>query len=292
MNLIVATTQFSLRVLKNENDFWERAELLILKARAQNAELILFPEYFSLSWILNQANQGSFLDRIKQVNSFLPVFKEKFQLLANKHQLCIVAGTVPILQNNQLLNRCFVFEPILSKEHPAIDDENKSNLYQDKINMTRFENEEWGVSSGQLPVTVFNLKGIKIGIAICYDIEFPKYCLELAKQKVDLILVPSCTDDVHGYWRVRHCAEARCIENQAFVVMSSIVDGNSNYPEISEHHGQGGFYTPCDIGFPEGGVLKLGDVNQEGVAVANLDFVLLEKIRKNGTVLNLRDQLS
>jgi predicted amidohydrolase len=126
-------------------------------------------------------------------------------------------------------------------------------------------------------------------VTTCYDVEFPAVTALAAQSRVDLLLVPSCTDDVHGYWRVRHCAQARTIENQCYVMMSSIVGGNKPWSEIDIHYGQGGIYTPCDVGMPEGGVKKLGLINVEGVITEELSHADLERLRKNGTVLNLRD---
>jgi predicted amidohydrolase len=155
--------------------------------------------------------------------------------------------------------------------------------------MTRFEDEEWSVATGQPVVRIFEWKGATIGIAICYDVEFPEYVRKLVQKDVDLILVPSCTDDIHGYWRVRHCAEARGVEGQVYVVMSSIVRNDPAHPEIDAHYKQAGWFTPCDKAFPPGGILALGNLNQEDVATHLLDFALIEDVRKNGTVLNRRD---
>ena len=71
--------------------------------------------------------------------------------------------------------------------------------------------------------------------------------------------------------------------------MSSIVEGNKSFPEIGLHYGKGALLSPCDIGMPEGGIIKEGTKNKEGVAVAPLDLGILQKIRREGTVLNLRD---
>lgn len=156
--------------------------------------------------------------------------------------------------------------------------------------MTRFENEEWSVQGGAKEVKTFDFGGFKTAILTCYDSEFANLSQVLGAAGVELLLVPSCTDAEHGYWRVRHCCEARTIENQLFVVMSSIVGGDPRFSEIDTHYGQGGIFTPCDVGFPFNGVLATGSLNQEGIAVAELNLPRLREIRQNGTVLNLRDQ--
>lgn len=277
--MIVATTQFSLKECTPE-EFWDRVRRLCQEAKAQNADFLLFPEYFSLSFIL-QHGVGTFREKILNSRDQEKKFIESFQKLSNEFGLCLVAGTIPHLEGKgrktKIVNRCWIFRP------------KKKAIFQDKIHMTRFESEEWKVEANKSTITTFKHKGALCAVAICYDVEFPSYCSSIAATKAEIIFVPSCTDDEHGYWRVRHCAEARGIENQSYLVMSSIVEGNVKYPEISEHFGRGVIITPCDIGFPNGGIAAEGYVNQEGIAATDLDLDLLKKIRKNGTVLNLRD---
>lgn len=240
------------------------------------AKLIQFPEYFSLSWLV-KLHAGNFTEGLRSFSQYQAMFDERFLALAKKLNMVIVAGTVPFSIKKKLVNRAYIFLPSGEK------------LHQDKHNMTRFETEEWNVSPGESTVSVFEYLGVKYGVAICYDIEFSSYTEKLVAKDVDVILVPSCTDDVHGYWRVRHCAQARAVESQSYVIMSSIVGGDKAHTEIDGHYGQVGFFTPCDKGFAEGGVQLLGDLNSENAHVAELDLAKLRDVRKNGTVLNRRD---
>lgn len=277
----VSTTQFALDPLSHSEDFFLRCEKLILEAKNQGSRVILFPEYFSLSWLLFKIGEPAFRQNLLRSNEVLEEFKARFQTWANSHDMAIVAGTVPVVElqgaEDQIFNRCFVFRP-----HAEI-------VYQDKINMTRFEDEEWKVQGGAPLLKTFKVGEFLCAVATCYDVEFPAVCAMAAEVGVELLFVPSCTDDVHGYWRVRHCAQARTIENQCFVVMSSIVGGDPRWSEIEIHHGQGGVYTPCDVGMPEGGVASLGSVNKEGLVTADIERSEILRIRQNGTVLNLRD---
>jgi predicted amidohydrolase len=145
------------------------------------------------------------------------------------------------------------------------------------------------VNEGAPLVTTFEFRGVNCAVLTCYDSEFAGLSRVLGEARVELLLVPSCTDTEHGYWRVRHCCEARSVENQLFVVMSSIVEGDRRHPEIEAHHGQGGIFAPCDQGFPANGLLALGEAQKEGLALADLDFDRLTEVRANGAVLNLRD---
>lgn len=277
MKIKVASTQFDLKGLKDPQEFWDRVERLAKSASGQGAKLLQFPEYFALSWMLSHHGQ-KFSAALDGFSKLAAEFDKHFFELAKTYDMAIVAGSVPVVEGGRRVNRSFVYFP------------DGKRLFQDKLNMTRFESEEWSVAKGQPQIGVFEWQGVRWGIAICYDVEFPEYVRELVQKDVDIIIVPSCTDDVHGYWRVRHCAEARGVESQSYVVMSSIVGGDPHHPEINVHHGAAGFFTPCDVGFPEGGILRVGDLNQENVHVAELDIDALVKVRANGTVLNRRDQ--
>lgn len=278
MSLVkVASTQFDLKAVSNPTEFWDRVRALVSRAANQGSKVIQFPEYFSLSWLLS-LHEHNFSASLDGFATYAQEFHNQFKLLSKEFDMAILAGTVPVLHDGRRVNRAYIYLP------------NQEPLSQDKQNMTRFEDEEWTVAKGQASYTVFEWQSVRWGVAICYDVEFPEYVRGLVSHDVDVILVPSCTDDVHGYWRVRHCSEARAVESQSYVVMSSIVGGDPNHPEINYHHGAAGFFTPCDVEFPEGGVLLTGSVNQEDVHVAELDFDKLKRVRVNGTVLNRRDQ--
>ncbi len=273
----VSTTQFSLQPLQDEKHFWGRVETLIKQATLEQSAVILFPEYFSLSWLLKRKGEATFRKNLTRASELVPEFLAQFQSFADCYKIAIVAGTVPVNDQDQIFNRSYIFRsgvPVVS---------------QDKINMTRFENEEWQVSQGASKLNVFTLGDCSCAVTTCYDVEFPAVTALAAEQGVDVLFVPSCTEDVHGYWRVRHCAQARAIENQCYVVMSSIVGGHPDWSEIESHYGQGGIYTPCDVGMPEGGVRKLGALNSEGLVTDEISKLELDRLRKNGTVLNLRD---
>lgn len=104
-------------------------------------------------------------------------------------------------------NRAFLFRPDGSSDH------------QDKLQMTRFENERWGIGAGDT-IKTFDTAFGRIGIDICYDSEFPLIARRQVEQGADVILVPSCTDTLAGYWRVRIGCQARALENQCYVVQS------------------------------------------------------------------------
>ncbi len=246
-------------------------------ARVEGAAAICFPEYFALSYGLLLETTGSFRERIRRFTNHVPEFNSRLQSLAQQYEMAIVGGTVPVVSDGQLLNRCHIIRP----GYPIV--------HQDKIHMTRFEDEEWKVVGGARTLLAFHWRNVLCSVAICYDIEFPQISLALAEAGTQVVFVPSCTDTEHGYWRVRHSAAARAIENQVFIVMSSIVEGDTQHPEIDAHFGQGVILSPCDGSFPANGILAEGRVGHEGVTTQNSDMAQLTHIRHHGAVLNLRD---
>jgi predicted amidohydrolase len=273
----VASVQFSLRPIAEDKEFWGRIYQFVTIASAENADCILFPEYFSLSWILSKFPGEKFRAALLKSAQLESEFLTRFQALCESDKITIIAGTHPQVEGDNIFNRSWIFQP------------GKYPIHQDKVNMTRFESEAWNISPGKRAVQTFQMAGATCAVAICYDVEFPSYAAAAAEAKTELLFVPSCTDDVHGYWRVRHCAEARAIENQSYVLTSGIVEGNANYLEIESHYGEGVLLSPCDLSFPAGGLISKSKANEENMFLAELDLHPLREVRKSGTVLNLRD---
>lgn len=264
--------------ISSEAEFWQRLENLCKKAASDGAKAIVFPEYFSLSLMMFQNAGKSFRESLYGSRSHSEGVKERARGLVRTLGLAINLGTLPWFEAGKLLNRSWMLMP------------DGREIFQDKIFMTRFENEQWSVHAGAREIKVFDLGGFKTAILTCYDSEFANLSQVVGAAGVELLLVPSCTDAEHGYWRVRHCCEARTVENQLFVVMASIVGGDPRFPEIDAHHGQGAIFSPCDAQFPPNGLLAAGTVNQEGLCVTDLNLSDLREVRRNGSVLNLRDQ--
>jgi predicted amidohydrolase len=173
-------------------------------------------------------------------------------------------------------NRCFLFRPDGDSE------------FQDKLQMTRFENEQWFIAAGD-EIKTFDTEFGRIGIDICYDSEFPMIARKQVEQGADLILVPSCTDTTAGYWRVRIGCQARALENQCYVVQSPTV-GLAPWSEaVDVNIGAAAVYTPVDYGYPDNGVLAIGELNQTQWVYADIDLGSIAKVRQTGQVFNYRD---
>ena len=75
---------------------------------------------------------------------------------------------------------------------------------------------------------VIELPFAKVGFNICYEAEIPECAATLTEQRAESILCPSFTFTEFGFWRVRHCAAARAIENQRFAAGVNRVGADGN----------------------------------------------------------------
>ncbi|MEX1189929.1 MAG: nitrilase-related carbon-nitrogen hydrolase, partial [Bacteroidia bacterium] len=130
----------------------------------------------------------------------------------------------------------------------------------------------------------------KIGILICYDVEFPELGRLLADEGMDILFVPFLTDTQNGFSRVRHCAQARAIENECFVVIAGSVGNLPNVHNMDIQYAQSMVFTPCDFSFPTNGVKAEATPNTEMILIADVNIDLLRELHTFGSVRNLKDR--
>ncbi|MBW0002903.1 MAG: carbon-nitrogen hydrolase family protein [Hyphomicrobiales bacterium] len=244
----------------------------------QGAELLVFPEYgaLELASLSGREAAGDLQRSIAAVSTHLPQADAAHARLARRHGVAILAGSAPERQaDGTVRNVARFFMP------------DGSCGRQEKIVMTRFEREQWGVSGGT-ELFVYDIGMARIGIAICYDVEFPLIARALAEAGAEVILAPSCTDTVHGYFRVRVGAQARALENQCVVVQAPLVGSVDWSPAVDINRGAAGFFGPPDLGFPEDGVIAQGEMDKPGFVTSRLDLEAIARVRAEGQVFNFR----
>jgi predicted amidohydrolase len=136
----------------------------------------------------------------------------------------------------------------------------------------------------------FNTDCGKIGILICYDVEFPELGRILADEGMNILFVPFLTDTQNGYSRVRHCAQARAIENECYVALAGSVGNLPNVHNMDIQFSQSVVFTPCDFAFPTTGIKAEATPNTEMILVADVDLDLLKELHQFGSVRNLKDR--
>lgn len=250
----------------------------VARAADRGAGLLSFPEYggMELTALLPESLRADLRAQIPALEKFHADFRATYEGLAKQHGVFLQAPSLPVVTENGVRNRAYLFGP-------------EGCLgFQEKRQMTRFEKEEWGIAGGGA-LKLFALGEVKLGIAICYDIEFPLIAHALAKAGADLILAPSCTDTLAGAHRVHIGARARALENQVYVAVAPTVGAARWSPAVDSNVGWAALYGPPDRGFPDDGTLARGEWNIAGWVMAELDLPRLVAARGQAQVFTRSD---
>ncbi len=254
-----------------------KLDALVGDGAAGGAGLLVLPEYACMETAAFCAGTGDAPAELAGVCALQPRLLALFTDLARRHQVWLLPGSMPVGTPPGPVHNC---APLISPHGQA--------RFQEKRTMTRFEAERWGVAPGAAP-RVFDTPWGRIGIAICYDVEFPTLVRAQAEQGAWLVLAPSCTDSLHGFNRVRLSARARALENQCFVAVAPTVGLAPALATLDENHGYAAVFGPVDRGFPEDGVILRGTLDRPGWVFADLDPARLDAVRQDGAVRNFRD---
>lgn len=274
----IAAWQYPIEQLASFDAWRDKLAAGIGHAASQGAELVIVPEYASMELTaLDLA--PTLVEQVDAMQALLPDYLATYANLATKHGLAIVGGSFPERTPEGVINRARIHAGTAS-------------IVVDKLQMTRFEAESWNVIAGH-GQTVVELRSsagtFKLGVAICYDSEFPLLVRRLAEAGADIIAVPSCTDTDAGYHRVRTSCRARALENQCYVIQVPTVGMAPWSIALDANIGAAGVFAPPDVGFPSDGVVATGTYNEPGWLVADLDLAALAEVRKSGHVFNDRD---
>ncbi len=248
----------------------------VVAAGAKSAELLLLPEYSCMEAAAAVADQPTAAAELAAACRITDRLLEIMIACAQRHKTWLMPGSLPYHAAGKIRNRA-----------PLINPAGKI-AFQDKRVMTRFESESWGVQAGE-PPGVFKTPWGTIGASICYDSEFPMLARAQVERGAWLLLVPACTDTLHGFNRVRISAQARALENQCFVALAPTVGLAPWSATLDENHGQAGIYGPIDRGFSPDGVIAEGRMDVAGWVFATLDPIALTTVRTQGAVLNHAD---
>lgn len=276
--LRIAAAQYPIEFLETWERFEHKLERLVTEAASAGAKLLVFPEYGSmeLASLFPREVYSDLALQLDRLQGLLPRYREFHAQLARRQGLYICASSFPERVGGEYHNRSYFFSP-----QGRFD-------FQEKLVMTRFENERWLIRKGA-GIKVFETGLGRIGINVCYDVEFPLIARAQAEAGALLILTPSCTDTLAGYHRVRVGCQARALENQCFVVQAPTI-GEAGWSEaVDVNIGAAGVYAPPDRGMPDDGVLAIGELNKPQWIYADLDLGAAARVRNEGQVLNARD---
>ena len=272
----VGSVQWQMRSVKSVDELMHHIEFFVDALAGYKCDFALFPEFFNIA-LMGLTPEESPAESIRTLAQFTEPVRDAMRSLALSYNINIVAGSMPVYENSELYNVSFLMRRDGSMES------------QYKLHPTPDERAYWGVRGGDR-LKVFDTDAGKIGILVCYDCEFPEPARILADQGMQILMVPFWTDTKNGYQRVRHCAQARAIENECYV---AITGSCGNLPKVENadiQYSQSAVFTPSDFAFPHDGVAAESTPNTEMTLIVDLDLNKLKVLHERGGVRNLRDR--
>lgn len=276
--LKVASAQYPIGQPKTLAEWEEKVALWTKNGAATGAALLVYPEYAAIEQAacFGPEVYGDLKETLAKVAELTPERVQFHAELAKKHKVHILVGSGPLRSSDgQYVNAAQLITP-----DGAVG-------VQEKLVMTPFE-RDWGISAGNT-VRVFKTKLGVFGIAICYDSEFPLLVRAMAEAGAEVVLVPSCTERVSGYHRVRTGSLARALENAIATVQSPTVGDAPWSPAVDFNAGAAGIYVPSEQGVSDTGVLAEGTLNAAEWVTGTIDLERLRRVRETGEMHNYCD---
>ena len=273
----IGLVQWQMRTYQDVDDLIEQVEFFVDSVSSYKADFILFPEYFNAP-LMAAFNKMGEAQSIRALAEFTEKIRDRFRELAISYNINIITGSMPFIKKDGgLYNVGF-----LCRRDGSVE------MYE-KIHVTPDEQKFWGLSQGS-QVKTFDTDCGRIGILICYDVEFPELSRLMADQGMQILFVPFNTDTQNAYNRVRICAQARAIENECYVAIAGSVGNLPKVQNMDIQYAQSAVFTPCDFQFPYNGRRAEATPNTEMILVADVDLNQLSELHTYGSVRNLRDR--
>lgn len=270
--------QWQMRLYESLTDLMNQAEYFVDAVSGYKADFILFPEFFATP-LMAEYNHLNQVEAIRNLAQHTPKIRDKFAELAVSYNINIITGSLPYLDEDDesLYNISYLCH------------RNGTHESYRKIHITPSESMSWGMVGGD-EIRVFDTDCGKVGIQICYDVEFPELSRIHAEQGMSILFVPFLTDTQNGYNRVRRCAQARAVENECYVAIAGCV---GNLPKVSNmdiQYAQSAVFSPSDFQFPTTAVIAETTPNTEMTLICDVDLDLLKELHHQGSVRNLKDR--
>lgn len=268
----VGVVQWMMRPVTSLEEMLQNIEFFVDTVADYKADFIIFPEFFNASLMASFKSETA-AEAVRQLANYTDEIREAMIRFALSYNINIIAGSMPLLHRSKLYNVSY-----LCRRDGTWD-------YQYKLHVTPDEQTYWGLQGGN-KLNIFETDSGKIGILICYDIEFPELSRILAENEINILFVPFWTDTKTAFLRVKRCAQARAIENECYVAISGSVGNLPGVENMDIQYAQSAVFSPSDFSFPHDAVVAEATPNAETMLVVDLDYYLLKKLRAQGTVRN------
>ncbi len=268
--------QWQMRHFKNLEDFYAQIEFFVDTLSAYQSDFALFPEFFN-SPLLAEYNHLDTREAMRSLAVKTDEIVHKISELAIAYNVNIIAGTLPVVEDELLYNVSYLCHR-----------DGRTSEFR-KIHITPNETRYYGMTGGD-KIAVINTDCGKIGILVCYDVEFPELSRLLALEGMKILFVPYLTDTQNAYTRVRNCSMARAIENECYVAIAGCVGNLPGVNNMDIQFGQAAVFTPSDFAFPTNAVKAEATPNTEMTLIVDVDLTMLKELHHYGSVRIMKDR--
>lgn len=273
----LGVVQWQMRRFDSFDDVLQQVEFFVDTVSNYQADIVLFPELLNAPLIHTYEGNNP-AEAMRKLAEYTDDVRQAMIDMALAYNINIVAGSVPALDESGTLRNV----SYLCRRDGTWDS-------QAKLHITPEEDAHWRFAGGD-ELKVFDTDVGKIGILICYDVEFPELARLQTLKGMKLLLVPFWTDTKTGYLRVRRCAQARAIENECFVAISGSVGNIPKVETMGIQYSQSAVFTPSDFSFPHDAIAAEATPGIETTLVTDLDLDMIKELRALGSVRNIESR--
>jgi predicted amidohydrolase len=272
----LGTVQWQMRPMRTVEDLMTQVEFFVDALAGYKADFALFPEFFNAP-LLQQFNQDNPAEAIRHLAQFTDEIRNAMLQLAVSYNINIIAGSMPEYDGEMLRNVSYLLRRDGTWDR------------QYKLHITPDERQWWGVAGGE-ELKTFDTDVGRIGMLVCYDVEFPELPRLLAEQGMQILFVPYWVDTKTSYLRVRRCGQARAIENECYVAITGSVGNLPKVENIDIQYSQSAVFSPSDFAFPHDATMAESTPNTEMTLIVDVDLDKLREVRNSGSVRNFQDR--
>lgn len=272
----IGCVQWQMREMHSVEELLQQVEYFIDALSDYRCDVALFPEFFNAPLMGLEEHKTS-AEAIRFLAGYTEKIITEISKLAVSYNINVIAGSLPLLEDNELFNVAY-----FCQRNGSIDS-------QYKLHPTPHEKRDWIMSGGD-DLKLFNTDFGRIGVLICYDVEFPELARLLSEKEMQILFVPFWTDTKNGYLRVRRCAQARAIENECYVAIAGSIGNLPKVDNVDIQYGQSAVFSPSDFAFPHDAIMAETTPNTEMTLIVDVDLEKLQELKNDGSVRNYYDR--
>lgn len=216
-------TAVQLTSLKTPAENLAKVEAHAANLPQQRPQLVVLPEAFSCFGAGDRAQLA-----MAEPEGQGPV-QQRLSAIAKKHQITLVAGTIPLQGNGadkdqRFAAACLAYGP----DGKQLGRYDKIHLFDVDVadNTKEYRESKW-TQPGNSIVTI-DCGFAVVGLAVCYDVRFPELFKALRQAGAEIIALPSAFTQVTGRAHWHTLVRARAIEQQVYMVAPGQVGEHEN----------------------------------------------------------------